>query len=158
MHIRVGERIFYANLVVLEMKDYDVILGMDWLSVHHTVIDCRKRRVQFQPPDGEEFNFKGTSRKKLVPTILALQALKLLASGCRGYIASILDEMKEVKLKPTDVPILRGYLTVFPEYLPELSPEREINFTIELIPGTTLVSKAPYRLAPAELKELKTQL
>ena len=158
MPIRVGERTFYANLVVIEMEDYDVILGMDWLSAHHTVIDYQKRRVQFQPPDGEEFNFKGTSRKKLVPTILALQALKLLASGCRGYIASIFVEMKEVKLKPTDVPIVRDYLTVFPEDLPELPPEREIEFTIELIPRTVLVSKAPYRLAPTELKELKTQV
>ena len=89
--IQVGERTFYANLVVIKIEDYDVILGMDWLSAHHTVIDYRKRRVQFQPPDGEEFNFKGTSRKKLVPIILALQALKLLASGCCGYIANILD-------------------------------------------------------------------
>ena len=140
------------------MEDYDVILGMDWLSAHHAVIDCRRRRVQFQPPDSEEFNFKGTSRKKLVPTISALQALKLLASGCRGYIANICDETKEVKLQPTDVPIVRNYLTVFPEDLPGLPPEREIEFTIELIPGTAPVSKAPYRLAPAELKELKTQL
>ena len=73
-----------------------------------------KKQVQFQPPDGEEFNFKGTSRKKLVPIISDLQALRLLASGCRGYIASILNEMKEVKLKPTDVLIVRDYLTVFP--------------------------------------------
>ena len=59
------------------MRDYDVILTMDWLSIHHAVIDCRKRRVQVQPLDGEEFNFKGTPRKKLVPTISALQALDL---------------------------------------------------------------------------------
>ena len=80
------------------MRDYDVILDMDWLSAYHAGINCRKRRDQFQPPDGEEFNFKGTSRKKLVPTISVLQALKLLASGCRGYIANIRDETKKVKL------------------------------------------------------------
>ena len=54
--------------------------------------------------------------------------------------------------------MVRDYLTVFPEDLPGLPPEREIEFTIELIPGTAPVSKAPYRLAPAELKELKAQL
>ena len=140
------------------MEDYDIILGMDWLSAHHAVIDCRKKRVQFQPPEGEEFDFKGTSRRKLVSITSVLQALKLLAYGCRGYLVNIYDETKEVKLKPADVPVVRDYLTVFPEELPGLPPEREIEFTIELIPGTAPVSKAPYRLAPAELKELKTQL
>ena len=81
-----------------------------------------------------------------------------MASRCRGYLANIYDETKEVKLKPTDVPVVRDYLTVFPEDLPGLPLEWEIEFTIELIPGTVPVSKAPYRLAPAELKELKTQL
>ena len=128
MPLRFGERTLYANLVVIEIRDYDVILGMDWLSAHHAVIDCRKRRVQFQPPDSEEFNFKGTSQKKLVPTISALQALKLLASGCHGYIANIRDETKEVKLQPTEVPIVRNYLTVFPKDLPGLLPERVIHY------------------------------
>ena len=53
MPIRFGEHTQYANLVVIEMGDYDVILGMDWLRAHHAAIDCRNRRVQFQPPDGE---------------------------------------------------------------------------------------------------------
>ena len=51
-----------------------------------------------------------------------LQALKLLASGCRGYIANIRDETKEVKLQPTYVPIVRDYLKVFPEDLLGLPP------------------------------------
>ena len=53
---------------------------------------------------------------------------------------------------------MREYLSVFPEDLPGLPPDREVEFSIDLIPGTAPVSKAPYRLAPAELKELKTQL
>ena len=39
------------------MGDYDVILGMDWLNTHHVVIDCRKKRVLFRPPEKEEFEF-----------------------------------------------------------------------------------------------------
>ena len=130
---------------------------MDWLSEHYAVIDCRNRRAQFQPPDEEEFNFKGTYRKKkIVPIISALQALKLLASECHGYRANIRDETKKVKLKTTDVPIVRDHLTVFPKDLPELPPEREIEFTIELILETAPVSKAPYQLDLVELKEPKT--
>ena len=57
-----------------------------------------------------------------------------------------------------DVPIVREYLSVFPDDLLVLPPDREIEFCIELIPGTAPISRAPYLLAPAELKELKIQL
>ena len=59
---------------------------------------------------------------------------------------------------PEDIPRVREYLSVFPNDLPGLPPDREIEFCIELIPGTAPISRAPYRLAPAELKELKAQL
>ena len=57
-----------------------------------------------------------------------------------------------------DVPVVRDFLDVFPDDLPGLPPEREIDFSIDFIPGTTPISLRPYRMAPAELKELKTQL
>ena len=53
---------------------------------------------------------------------------------------------------------MREDILVFPEDLPRLPPDREVEFSIDLIPEIARVSKAPYRLAPAELKELKTQL
>ena len=61
-------------------------------------------------------------------------------------------------MKPEDVPLVQEFLEVFPEDLPGLPPDREIEFIIELIPSTTSISKAPYRMAPSELKELKVQL
>ena len=54
--------------------------------------------------------------------------------------------------------IVRDFLEVFPEDLPGLPPNREIEFVIELVLGTSPISKAPYRMVPTELKELKTQL
>jgi len=64
------------------------------------------------------------------------------------------------KKKPTleDIPIARDYPDVFPEELPGIPPEREVNFTIELLPGAAPVSKAPYRMSPIELQELKRQI
>ena len=53
---------------------------------------------------------------------------------------------------------MREYLDVFPEELPGLPPQREIDFEIELLASSQPVSKTPYRMAPAELKELKNQL
>ena len=61
-------------------------------------------------------------------------------------------------LRIEDIPVVSEFPDVFPEELPGLPPTREIDFTIDLLPGTAPISQAPYRMAPAELKELKTQL
>ena len=82
----------------------------------------------------------------------------MLSSECKGFLASIVDPSKETELTPEDVPVVREYVSVFPKDLPGLPPDREIVFSIELMPGTAPISRAPYRLAPAELKELKVQL
>ena len=88
--------------------------------------------------------------------ISSLKARKMISSGCDRYLAYIMDTSKEEKLQPKDVPIVKDFIEVFPEELPGLPPDREITFEIELLPGTAPISKAPYRMAPAELKELKT--
>ena len=82
----------------------------------------------------------------------------MLANGCTGFLANIVDKKKEDKLVIEDVPVVRDFKVVFPEDLPGLPPDREIEFEIDLVPGTAPISKAPYRMAPAELKELHTQL
>ena len=156
--IKIQTHVLYANLIEIDMNDYDVILGMDWLSTHHALIDCHRRRVHFNPLQAKSFTYQGTSRVRAVPTISALQARKLLNSGCVGYWATMVDVSKESMLTPDDVPIVREYVSVFPEDLPGLPPDREIVFSIELVPGTAPISRAAYRLAPAELKELKAQL
>ena len=56
------------------------------------------------------------------------------------------------------IPVVREFLDVFPKELPNIPLEREVDLSIEIVPGTALVSRAPYRMAPTELKELKTQL
>ncbi|KAL0549329.1 hypothetical protein IC582_013810 [Cucumis melo] len=66
--------------------------------------------------------------------------------------------LEREKLKPEDVPVVKEFLDVFPDELSGLPPDREIEFTIELLPGTAPISQAPYRMAPSELKELKMQL
>ena len=86
------------NLIVIDMTDYDVILGMDKLSTHHTVIDCWKKRVCFQPLKAKSFKFQGTPPKRAVPMISALKAKKLLNSECMGFLASIVDQNKETEL------------------------------------------------------------
>ena len=93
--IKVGNSILYVNLVEIEMRDFDVILGMDWLNAHYAMIDYNKKRVRFSPLNAKPFEFQGTTRIQLAPIISALQARKLLDSGCQGYLANIVDQTKE---------------------------------------------------------------
>ena len=122
------------------------------------MIDCQKKKVEFRPPKETGFEFNGTPRSRLVPTISALKAQRMLAGGCAGYLTHIVDNKAKVKLEAKDVLIVREFLSVFPDDLPGLPPDREVEFSIELLLGTPPISKVPYQLAPAELKELKTQL
>ncbi|KAL5554728.1 hypothetical protein UlMin_042129 [Ulmus minor] len=151
----VDDRELFVNLIVLDMHDFDVILGMDWLSKYNATIDCRKRRVIFEPMGEEKFKFVGKPKKSGTPIISALKAKKMLSNGCVGYLAHVVDTTIDAILKPEDVHVVRNFLEVFPEDLPSLPLDREIEFKIELLPGTSPISKAPYRMAPAELKELK---
>ncbi|KAL5558538.1 hypothetical protein UlMin_034749 [Ulmus minor] len=104
--IVIAGRELSVDLVILDMFDYDVIVGMDFLSKYGATINCKSRS----------------------------------------------------KIKLEDVPVVNEFKGVFPEDLPGIPPDREITFEIELLPGTAPISKAPYRMAPAELKELQTQL
>ena len=83
--------------------------------------------------------------------IFALRAQRLLRKGCQGYLAHVVDTRKEV-LKLDDIPVVREFLDVFPEDLPRIPIDREIEFSIDLLPRTSPISKAPYWVAPIGLK------
>ena len=146
-----------ADLIVLEPLELDVILGMDWLATYHATIDCYAKTVKFRPMGEPSFMVKGD--QNLVPCnlISALSAGRLLRKGCQGFLAFVHNvEAKESKIEGT--PVVSEFLDVFPEELPGLPPEREIEFCIDLAPATQPISIPPYRMAPAELRELKSQL
>ena len=82
----------------------------------------------------------------------------MLDKGCTGFLAHVVDTSQTKDQKLEDVRVVCNYPEVFPDELPGLAPDREIEFEIELIPGTKPISKSPYRRAPAELKELQGQL
>ena len=154
--VLICDRVLPADLVVLPMHDFDVILGMDWLSKYNALVDCRKKLVTFSVPNMPKFIFEAIPSVGTIRVISYVKARKLLRRGCTGFLASVLDTTKELP-KLESVPVVREFPNVFsPEY--EMPPDREIEFSIDLLPGTTPISKAPYRMAPAELKELKAQL
>ena len=120
-------------------------------------MDCFRKEGIFRRPGLPVVVFYGERRPAPSGLIYAISASCLLQKGCKGYLAHIVDtRSSEVRLE--DLPVVRDFLDVFPDDLPGSPPEREIDFPIDLVLGTAPISLPPYRMTPAELKELKTQL
>ncbi|KAL8104588.1 hypothetical protein AgCh_028706 [Apium graveolens] len=140
---------------VAQTGEFDVILGMDWLSSNGAQIDCERKKVKIRVQNGNEVVFRGQRQAQKFLTML--QDKRLLKKGNEAYLAYMMDTKKEVP-NIQDIPIVNEFEDVFPENLPGLPPNREIEFSIKLAPGTAPVPKAPYRLAQVEMKELASQL
>nr|GEZ29567.1 putative reverse transcriptase domain-containing protein [Tanacetum cinerariifolium] len=110
----------------IKLSNFDVVIGMDWLSKNYAKILCDEKVVHI-PIDGET---------------LIIRVM----------------EKKSDKKRLEDIPVVKEFLDIFPEDLPGLPPVRQVEFQIDLIPGTTPVARAPYRLAPSEMQELSNQL
>ncbi|GJV47945.1 putative reverse transcriptase domain-containing protein [Tanacetum coccineum] len=83
--------------------------------------------------------------------------VKYVEQGCHLFLAHVTESMSKEK-RIEDVPVIRDFPKVFPEELPGIPPPRQVEFQIDLVPGAAPVARAPYRLAPSEMKELSVQL
>ncbi|XP_073025203.1 uncharacterized protein [Primulina eburnea] len=155
--ICINEHLFQAELIQLNMVEFDIILGMDWLARNNAMVDCKGKSVRLRTPSQKEVVYHGKSKERK-SLLSASQAWKAVKSGADIYLAMINVVKEEIELKPGDIPIVREFPDVFPEELLGTIPDREIEFEINLVPEAAPISKAPYRMAPAELKELKEQL
>ncbi|KAH0637947.1 hypothetical protein KY290_036496 [Solanum tuberosum] len=155
--VTVSQKVTSADLVELEMVEFDVILGMDWLHSCYASVDCRTRIVRFQFLDEPILEWKGSSLAPMGRFISYLKARKMISKGYLYHLVRVKDSSSE---SPTleSVPVVNEFPEVFPDDLPEVPPKREIDFGIDLLPDTQPISIPPYRMAPAELKELKEQL
>ncbi|GKA72378.1 putative reverse transcriptase domain-containing protein [Tanacetum coccineum] len=140
------------------------IIGMDWLSKYSAVIDCAKKIVRI--PSGSEILIvrgDGCSEghRTRLNVISCTKVQKYLLKGSHVFLAHVTTkeiEDKSEKKRLEDVPIVKDFPDVFPEDLPGLPPTRQVEFQIDLVPGAAPVARAPYRLAPSEMKELSEQL
>ena len=148
--VKIADRELLADLTLLEMRDFDRIFGMAWLAAHYAIVDCHRKKVIFQVPSEIEFCFVGSGTYTSPRVISALQARRMMKKGCKGYLASVKDT-QQGELKLEDILVVRE----FPEDLLGLPPDREIEFSIDLLPGSSPISKALYQMAPAEFRELK---
>ena len=139
-----------VNSIPLEIYNFDVILGMDWLSIHQASMDCFTKKVIFQKLGFPELEFMGDHRILHTCVISVLEAKRLLHKGCETYLAHVVD-MSTPKDTLRSLPIVREFLDVFLKDSPRLPLDRELEFGIELLSGSTPIFISPYRMAPAEL-------
>ncbi len=137
---------FLANLILLESKDLDDILGMDWLTKFKGVIDCANRIVTLTNEKVEAVVYKSPVSLK--------QGISLNQIEVENPVAT--EEKSSRKLE--DIPIVCKYPEVFPKDLTTMPTKREIEFRIDLAPGTAPIYKRPYRMAANELAEVKKQV
>jgi hypothetical protein len=133
--IQLYSNLIKTDLLLLDLEGMDILLGMDWMTRHRVSLDISSRAVEIDSPDHET-------------TILYLPQRE-----CNNSCAYAIEG---IKLK--DIPIVCEYPDIFPDDLPGMPPDRDIEFVIELQPGIAPISKRPYRMPPNELAELKIQL
>jgi hypothetical protein len=127
--------VFNTNLIILSGQGIDAILGTSWMKLHKAILDIATRLVYLNSP----------LYGKVILHLLVVARIK-----------ASLHHVVERKLE--DIHVVREFLDVFPNDLLGMTPERAIEFKIELHPDTVPIAKAPYKMSPIELAELKVQL
>ncbi|XP_070046769.1 uncharacterized protein [Nicotiana tomentosiformis] len=146
-----------VDLVVFSMVEFDVILGMDWLSPYHAILYYHAMTVTLAMPGLPRFEWRGTLDYIPRRVVSFLKAQRMVEKGCEEYLAFVRDVSADT---PTleSVPVVRDFPNVFPSNLLGMPPGRDIDFGIDLVPNTQPISIPLYHMEPMELKELKEQL
>ncbi|WRX26840.1 Reverse transcriptase domain - like 10 [Theobroma cacao] len=131
--------------------------GQSRLSPRHASVDCYHKLVRFDFPSESSFSIQRDRSNAPTNLISVISARRLIQQGCIGYLAVVRDTQAKVG-NVSQVSVVKEFVDVFPKELPGLPPEREIEFCIDLIPDTRPISIPLYRMALAELKEIKDQL
>jgi hypothetical protein len=124
-----------SNLILLDSQGIDILHGMDWLSKYDGVIQSARKTLKLTKKDGTSVEF---------------------VAMVQSDQDNVLNQTKAIALE--DIKVVREYPDVFPVELPGMPPDCDIEFLIELLPGTPPISKRPYRMPINELVELKKQI
>ncbi|XP_058741280.1 uncharacterized protein LOC131613648 [Vicia villosa] len=142
--LTIFDKRFVMDLMCLPLHQIDVILGINWLEFKYVHINCYAKTLRF-PKFGDNGELILLSAKE-VNELLGDEALMFASLQVDREAASL------------NIPVVCEFLEVFPDDISDLPPEREVEFSIDLVPGTSPVSMAPYRMTTSELNELKKQL
>ncbi|GJS27848.1 putative reverse transcriptase domain-containing protein [Tanacetum coccineum] len=161
--INLQNHLFKIDLLPIGLGSFDVIVRMDWITEHRAEVVCYAKYIlvpygnDMLIVQGERSGVKNESRLEVISSI---RTQGYIDKGCQVFLVQMMkkEETEASEKQIEDVPVVRDLPEVFPEDLSGLSLTRQVEFHIELIPEAAPVARAPYRLAPAEMKELAEQL
>ena len=147
---QIDGRTFVADLICLLLFGLNKILGMDWLLANRVMLNCFDKTILF---------FSSPPFESVIAISLYLSSLSIDCCGNedQGY-ALLSASVSKYEQKLSGIPVVREYPDVFPEDIPEFPQKREIEFLIDLVPGTGPIFIAPYRMLLLELAKLKKQI
>ncbi|GJY84503.1 putative reverse transcriptase domain-containing protein [Tanacetum coccineum] len=137
--LNLQNHLFKIDLLLIELGSFDVIVRIDWMAEHRAEVVCYEKYIRV--PYGND--------------ILIIQCER---SGVKNESRLEKEETEASEKRIEDMHVVKDFPEVFPEEFPGLPPIRQVEFHIELIPGAAPIARAPYRLAPAEMKELAKQI
>jgi hypothetical protein len=133
-----------AELNILPLGSYDCLIGMDWLDQHHAILDCRNKAFTCLDEEGNQRVVQGIPRAVAIREISVMQLKKCYRKGCQLFAAHVGETPKDKVSSIEEYAVLKEFEDVFQE-VPGLPPKRDIDFSVNLMPGATPVSKAPYQ-------------
>ncbi|GJV12649.1 putative reverse transcriptase domain-containing protein [Tanacetum coccineum] len=157
--LNLQNHLFKIDLLLIELGSFDVIIGMDWMAEHRAEVVCYEKYIRV--PYGNDMLIvqgerSGVKNKSRLEVISSIRMQGYIDKGCQVFLIQMIkeEETKIPERRIEDVPVVRDFPKEFPEELPGLPPTRQVEFHIKLIPRAAPVARAPYRLAPAKMKEL----
>lgn len=140
LSIKLAGHVFSPQFLVLPNQGLDVILGVNWLTKHKAIMDVGSRLLSLQAPLGDS---------RILIKLPGIHSRPMMVKAMTGTVAP--PELQQI-------PVVCEFPDVFPDDLSGLPPDRDVKFSIDLVPGTAPMSRRPYRMSPNELKKLKIQV
>ncbi|XP_076901412.1 uncharacterized protein LOC143576125 [Bidens hawaiensis] len=140
----------------MELESFDVILGMDWLSANQASVIYDEKAINILTPKKKVIRIASDKKDGRIGIIPKIKASHFLGKGCLVFMTCVTKEPEPKKME--EVPIVSEFKDVFPDELPRIPLDREVELRMDLVLGTAPIAKSPYRLAPTEMKEIKKQL
>ena len=132
---------------------------MDWLERNKAIPYCYEKSHKYKDKNDIARTVQGIQKPVSVRQISVMQFKNYMRKGCQFYAIQVKNLLeKENKPNLEDFFMVHDFIDVFVDDIPELTPWREIEFSINLLPCSAPISKAPYRMSLSELRELKIQL
>ncbi|KAA3480843.1 Retrotransposable element Tf2 [Gossypium australe] len=135
---------FPANLMLLPFDEFDMILGMDWLTVNNAVVNCKRKSIELRSQTGEIVRIKSSDMKGLPAVVSAMKALNYVRKGCEAYLAYVIDTKVSEK-KFEYVPMNK--VTIKNKYLLP-----RIDNLFDQLRGATMFSKIDLRSGYYQLR------